>query len=105
MCVLVCVCDGFSSHVGQGDLGDRRQAAQGVQRVLGEVGHCAEVGVQQTPWDLHGVLSRPAESLQDTQSTSSLNHTGQLQFHPAAGHTSSRYALKQTLYLNQTESE
>lgn len=58
--------DGFNLHIGQGDLSDRRKIAQSVQCVLGEVGHCAKVCVQQTPRYLQGVLSSHAEPLQDT---------------------------------------
>lgn len=86
---VVCVCLEFSLHSGQGDLSDRWEVAQGVQCVLGEVWHCAKVCVQQTPRDFQRVLSRPAEPLQNTQPTPSLNHTGQLQLHPAASHTNS----------------
>lgn len=84
------MCDEFCLHIGQGDLSDRGEVAQGMQCVLGEVGHCAKVSVKQTPRDIQGVLSSPAKPLQDTQSASSLNHSGQLQLHPAASHTSSR---------------
>lgn len=38
--------DGFNLHVGQSDLSDRGEVADGVQRVLGEVGCRAKVGVQ-----------------------------------------------------------
>ena len=90
VCVCVCVCEyEFCLHIGQGNLSDRGEVAQGVQCVLGEVGHCAKVSVQQTPRDMQGVLSSPTEPLQDTQPASSLNHSGQLQLHPAASHTSS----------------
>lgn len=82
-------------HVGQGDLGDRGQGADGVQGVLGEVGHCAQVCVQQTPWDLQRVLPGLAESFQGTQPSCSLDHPGQLQLHSAASH-----ALKQTGWIN-----
>lgn len=51
----------FNLHMGQSDLGDRWEVAQGVQRVLGEVRHCAKVCVQQAPWDFQGVLPGPAE--------------------------------------------
>lgn len=82
--------------MGQGDLSDRWEIFQGVQCVLGEVGNCAEVRVQHTARDFHRMLSHLAEPLQNTQTTSSLNHTGQLQLHPAASHTSSSLcALKQ----------
>lgn len=94
------VCHDFNLHIGQGDLSNTGEFAQGVQCVLGEVGHCAKVCVQQTPRDLQGVLSRLAEPLQDTQPTSSLNHPGQLQFHPAASHSSSEMChRKRTLQL------
>lgn len=87
----------FILHMGQGDLSDRGETFQGVQCVLGEVGNCAEVCVQQTARDFQRMLSCLAEPLQNTQPTASLNHTGQLQLHPAASHTSCSPCLKQIL--------
>lgn len=60
-----------------------------MQGVPGQVGHCAQVCVQQASRDLQRVLPRLAKLLQDPQSTSSLDYTGQLQLHPAAGHARS----------------
>lgn len=71
----MCVCDKFILHVRQGDLSDRGEVAQGVQCVLGEVRHYAQVCVQETPRDFQRVLSGLAEPLQDTQPTSPLHHT------------------------------
>lgn len=52
MCACVLERDGFSLHSRQSDLSDRGEVAHGVQCVLGEVGDCAEVGVQKTPRNL-----------------------------------------------------
>lgn len=70
-------------------MGDRWEIVHGVERVLGEVWNCSKVCVQQTPWDVQRVLPCSAEPLQGTQPTPSLNHTGQLQLHLAASHTTS----------------
>lgn len=82
------MCDGFNLHVGQSDLSDGGEVADGVQRVLGEVGDRAEVGVQQTPRNVQRVLPGPPETLQYAQPCPALNHTGQLQLYPAASHNS-----------------
>lgn len=91
------MCGGFNLHVGQRDLSDRGQVADGVQRVLGEVGDCAEVGVQQTPRNVQRVLPGPPETLQHAQPRPALNRTGQLQLYPAASHNNPRgNSLQQT---------
>lgn len=86
-CTLNCNTHIVHLHIGQGDLGDRGQCAQGAQGVLSEVGHGAQVCVQQTPRDLQRELPCLTEPLQDPEPTFAQRHTGQLQLHPAASHT------------------
>lgn len=50
----------------QRNLGNRGDAADGVERVLGQVWNCAKVCVQQTPRDVQRVLSPSAQPFQDT---------------------------------------
>lgn len=83
----MCVCGQFILHIRQRNLSKRGEVVHGVERVLGEVWNCAKACVQQTPRDVQRVLSRSAEPFQDTEPTPSLNHTGQLQLHLGASHT------------------
>lgn len=71
----------------QGDLSDRGDVSQCLQCVLCKMRDCAQVRVEQAAWDFQWVLWRSTQSCQDTQPTSSLNYTGQFQFHSVACHT------------------
>lgn len=86
---------GFLLHVRQSDLGDRREVVDSLLGVLSEVRDGAKVCVQQTSRDLKRVLTSPPDSLQNTQTSASLYHTGKLQLHHLAVRQNIRLSLNE----------